>query len=142
MGAHWGLVRARLPRRSRRYNVAIPGLPAFVHRQLHNYELENDIALGQVAVAYDSYRRIALRRGPDHRIGGLRRGPEEDWRSCLEDEPRTLLELALRSLSPRARRHLRKLVDPLDLAYQSWSLNDPFAPPDHPWWLRRIDGIE
>lgn len=133
-------VRSRLPRRSRRYRCSIPGLPASVHRQLQNYELDNGLDLGQVADAYGRYRRFALRGKPYRRFAGWTPDNAYDWRADL-DTPRNMLELAMRSLSPRARRRLQALITPLDEAYQAWSLNNPFAPPDLPWWMRRINSV-
>jgi hypothetical protein len=118
----------------------IPGLSAAVHRQLQNFELARGLRLGEVAGAYLRYRRFAL-RGRPYDSHSWTPTPDYDWQSDLHNA-RTLLELAMRSLNPRARCQFRTVIEPLDAAYQAWSLNDPFGPPHLPWWLRRIDGID
>ena len=43
-----GAVRARLPRRSRRYRYTIPGLSPSVHRQIQDVELDAGLSLGEM----------------------------------------------------------------------------------------------
>lgn len=134
-------VRARLPRRFRRHRTVIPGLAPSVHRQFQNYELDNGLEPGHVVDAYLRYRAWAFRgrplKGP---YGGGTPDNAYDWRGDLDDS-RTVIELALRSLTPRARRQFRVLIIPLDEAYQAWSLPNPFASPQLPWWVCRYDSI-
>jgi hypothetical protein len=121
--------------------MMIPGLSPSVHRQLQNYEMDSGLALGQVAEAYDRYRRLALRGRPTKQGRDWTPDDGYDWRAD-PDDPRTVIELAMRSISPRARRQLRALISPLDEAYQAWSLPNPFVPSDIPWWVGRFEFLE
>lgn len=51
---------------------------------------------------------------------------------------RGVLEALLHALSPRAARDLRALIEPLDERFLRRTVNDPFAPPDAPWWMSRV----
>src|SRR5437879_5945564 len=126
-----GAVRARLPRRSRRYRYTIPGLSPSVHRQIQDVELDAGLSLGEIAEAYLRYRSLAL--GPRRRnwIADWTPDQDYDWR-VDHDDARCLLELALRNLRPRARRELQALIRPLDQAYEARSLPNPFASADVP----------
>ncbi|WP_329521731.1 hypothetical protein [Spirillospora sp. NBC_01491] len=118
----------------------IPGLSSAAHGQLHSFEHALGLPLGEVGGAYVRYRRSAF-RVTCHDRNSWTPEPDYDWRQDL-DNARTMLELAMRALSPKARRQFQAMIDPLDAAYESWTLNNPFAPPELPWWLRRIGSLE
>ncbi|WP_167544489.1 hypothetical protein [Micromonospora chersina] len=61
-----------------------------------------------------------------------------DWRANSED-PRAVIEIAFGRVSKKARRELRRLVTPADERLQTLWLNNPFAHPHLPWWLRTFD---
>ncbi|MFF5081656.1 hypothetical protein ACFY36_31795 [Actinoplanes sp. NPDC000266] len=61
-------------------------------------------------------------------------GDDYDWRN--PDDPRAVIEVALRRLSRRARRELRAVIGPADDRRRRLWIADPFAPPELPWWLR------
>lgn len=56
---------------------------------------------------------------------------------CDPFEPRSDLETAMRVLSPQASRALRAKVEPLDELYRRKTIEDPYTPPEWPWWQRR-----
>jgi hypothetical protein len=51
---------------------------------------------------------------------------------------RTLLEVTLHALRTKARRELNAVIGPADERVLQRTLNNPFADPDLPWWMRRI----
>ncbi|MFJ5130923.1 hypothetical protein ACIP80_38325, partial [Streptomyces sp. NPDC088555] len=51
---------------------------------------------------------------------------------------RTLLELTLQALISKARRELSAVIGLADERVLHRTLNNPFAPQDLPWWMRRI----
>ncbi|HXT91947.1 MAG TPA: hypothetical protein VN714_22155 [Trebonia sp.] len=55
------------------------------------------------------------------------------------DHVRGLLEGAAQSLRPRARRELRKRLNPLDEQIIARTVNNPFIMQYLPWWQRRIE---
>ncbi|MEU8390328.1 hypothetical protein [Micromonospora sp. NPDC048843] len=61
-----------------------------------------------------------------------------DWRAN-SDDPRAVIDIAFGRVSHKARRELRRLVTPADESRQRLWLNNPFADPCLPWWLRTLD---
>ncbi|MGC4870081.1 hypothetical protein ACLQ3B_32100 [Micromonospora sp. DT53] len=56
---------------------------------------------------------------------------------CTSDH-RRLLDIALRSLTGRTARELRRVVDAADDLFLSRTLPNPWADPRDPWWEQRI----
>ncbi|MFG1993004.1 hypothetical protein ACGFJ7_23795 [Actinoplanes sp. NPDC048988] len=109
--------------------MGVPGLSSSVVCRL----LEVDRALGwpdgRCAEA------VGVWRGPRDRGAAVPwGGPGYDWRN--PDDPRAVLEVALRRLSRRARRELWALVEPADERRRRRWVADPFAPLELPWWVR------
>ncbi|WP_282203995.1 hypothetical protein [Kitasatospora fiedleri] len=85
-----------------------------------------------------------LPRVPAH-PGGRRRYPRAAEFSCCpgcaHDDARhcrDVLAALLPHLPPRSRAELVRLLRPLDAEFRRRTLPDPFAPPDAPWWWRRL----
>lgn len=129
-----GEIRAQLPHRTKRGTRAvIRGLSAATNRQIDRFERKNGLYSGDVAHAFRAWSQT-LRRS--HPAVELSYGEgTTGWRDM---HARTLLEAAMRTISTKARRELRKAVEPLDTRFLARTLNNPFAPTDLPWWHRRI----
>lgn len=137
-----GEIRSRLPRRIPRSRLAatyrrppvIRGLSPSANRQIADFERARGLAPGTVARAFSrwaSTRRHSSRDpSPDYEHDDLR---------SIDHHVRTLLEHAIWTLRPRARRELRRQLGPPDDRATVRTVNDPFAPPDLPWWKRRIE---
>ncbi|WP_146103997.1 hypothetical protein [Nonomuraea solani] len=57
---------------------------------------------------------------------------------CTGDAPRRRLHRALTALPSWAGPYLYGLVLPIDHYYLSRTAPNPYAPPDRPWWQRRL----
>ncbi|MFI1458962.1 hypothetical protein [Streptomyces roseus] len=129
-----GEIRKQLPRRiNRGSRASIRGLSPSASRQIAAFERQRGLHPGDVAHAFRAWSQALRRLGPhdelSHGCGTT------GWRDM---HARTMLEAVLHSMKRRARRELRVAVSPLDARYLAKTLNDPFAPPDLPWWKCRI----
>ncbi|GII30545.1 hypothetical protein Pmi06nite_39870 [Planotetraspora mira] len=110
----------------------IRGLSASANRQIAQFERDRGLYRGDIALAF---RRWALRAGRPRNA--------EEWLHGYSDVPtghiRTLLEVTLWNLRPRAQRELRAAIAPIDARILKRTVNDPFAPQSLPWWQRRIE---
>ncbi len=59
--------------------------------------------------------------------------------ACDVTHHRDVLEAAMHALPGPAARELRRIVDALDDEFLRKTLPDPHAPPDLPWWHRRVE---
>lgn len=129
-----GEIRAQLPHRiNRGTRAVIRGLSAATNRQINQFERKNGLYSGAVAHAYRSWSQTLRKSDPHAELSG-----GEGTTSWRDMHARTLLEAAMRTISTKARRELRKAVGPLDTRFLTQTLNNPFAPTDIPWWHRRI----
>jgi len=128
-------VRAGLPVRPRSHRKfsAIPGLPPWALADVHRVEatLLRPGDIGATFRSLQEYARDAHRYEAHWTVGC----------PCCEPLTREILELGLRALPPRSRAALRALIRPFDDRIRRVTLPDPAAPPDWPWWQRRISGI-
>lgn len=111
---------------------AFHGLPLSTQRKIRDFERRNGLEPGAVTYAFRAWKATGKRRN-------LRWG---DQPTCYEDATqaesgRTLLERACLALPSKHRRKLRTLLRQPDAARYAQSIQDPFAPPEWPWWLRR-----
>ncbi|MER8234241.1 hypothetical protein [Streptomyces sp. NPDC094049] len=115
-----------------RRTTVIPGLSASANRQIARFERDRGLDRGDIAL---SLRRWALRAGRPRKA--------EEWHYGFTDVPtghiRTLLELAVWNLRPRARRELRAALAPIDARVLARTANDPFGFSGRPWWECRIE---
>ncbi|GIG62915.1 hypothetical protein Lfu02_72870 [Longispora fulva] len=129
-----GEIRSQLHQRDTRHHrrTVIKGLSASTNRQIGDFERQRGLPKGDIALAFQRWSSRARRS----------RNAEE-WRYGYADVPtghiRSLLEQALRNLRPKARRELRTALEPIDALVLGRTVNDPFAFPWHPWWLRRFE---
>ncbi|QRP46992.1 hypothetical protein [Amycolatopsis sp. FDAARGOS 1241] len=86
---------------------------------------------GDVGDALRDLRRHARnpRRLEAHRVAGC---------PCGENLIRWTLETVLQALPGRSRAALRALIKPLDDEFRRRTVLDPSAPPEWPWWQRRV----
>jgi hypothetical protein len=103
-----------------------------LHREVEALERER-LWRGALAAALNGWTKLARMRHPVREITGC---PICDHFYDYPDE-RTVLEVALHGLSPRAARELRAVVEPLDDLYRSKTWPDPAAVDGEPWWRRR-----
>ncbi|WP_031518902.1 hypothetical protein [Streptomyces sp. NRRL F-5123] len=126
-----GQIRAQLPLHVRRCHGRTPvirGLSAAANRQIAAFERSRGLPPGEVAHAFRRWNRTGPRTHDPVPYG---------WSGTGTGHVRSLLEAALHTLHTRARRELAAALAPLDERALRRSLNDPFAAPDLPWWLRR-----
>ncbi len=111
--------------------VAVTGLSAATLRELRDRPCPDPASVGQ---ALAQWRRAV--HGPAR---SLTRGLVVNDCPCCDDrDQRDVLERAMAALSTRASRELRALVAPLDEILERRTCHDPQAPPDAPWWRRRL----
>lgn len=87
---------------------------------------------GEIAASLAAWRDAVL-PGTLDRLAPACMCPE-----CSGDAPRRRLDRALAALPRWARPHLYALVLPLDRRFRALTAPDPHAPPDWPWWRRRV----
>ncbi|MGW1652321.1 hypothetical protein [Streptomyces atratus] len=128
-----GEIRAQLPHRiNRGTRAVIRGLSAATNRQIGRFERKNGLYSGDVAHAFRAWSQTVRRSYPSVELSCE---GTTGWRDM---HARTLLEAAMRTISTKARRELRKAVEPLDARFLARTLNNPLTPTDLPWWHRRI----
>lgn len=129
-----GEIRSQLPLRDTRHarRTVIPGLSGSANQQIAQFEREQGLPRGDVALAFG---RWTLRAGRPRRTQERYYG----YSDVPTEHIRTLLEVAAWNLRPRARRELRAVLAPVDSRILNRTINDPFAPPHLPWWQRRIE---
>jgi hypothetical protein len=113
----------------------IRGLSASASRQIAVFERGHGLPAGEVAHAFRRWNTS---------FGQPRGEPEPFYERDDTDlrngdyHSRTLLEMTLRALRSKARRELSAVIGPADERLLDRTLNNPFAPQDLPWWMRRI----
>lgn len=125
-------MRAAVPPRVPAYPKlsVIDGLPAGTARRIALLE-RSRLGPGTVRRALAGWKRTVHRRN-------IRDVLDEAACPCCDPaEDRDVLQQALNLLDPRSRRELRALVEPLDDLFQKWTVHDPQAGPDRPWWRQR-----
>ncbi|MEV6525928.1 hypothetical protein AB0M43_28690 [Longispora sp. NPDC051575] len=112
--------------------TVIRGLSASANRQIRDFERRHGLPYGDTALAFQRWSKPTRRTRDTH-----------EWRYGSDDvhtdHVRSRLEQALRHLRRKARRELRTALEPVDARALRWTVNDPFAIPWLPWWLRRIE---
>lgn len=132
-----GEIRAQLPRR-RTHHLRAPvirGLSASTNRQITVCERAHGLPAGELAHAFRRWN--ADIRRPREDADRFYERDDTDLRNG-DYHIRTLLEITLQALSSKARRELSAVVGPADERVLDRTLNNPFAPQDLPWWMRRI----
>ncbi|GAA3855091.1 hypothetical protein GCM10022207_18020 [Streptomyces lannensis] len=131
-------VRAAFKRRRRFWPArrsatpAFHGLPLSTQRKIRDFERRNGLEPGAVTYAFRAWKATGKRRDP--RWGDHPTCYEEATRA---ESGRTLLERACLALPSKHRRKLRTLLRQPDATRYAQSIQDPFTPPEWPWWLRR-----
>ncbi|WP_326566310.1 hypothetical protein VSH64_31110 [Amycolatopsis rhabdoformis] len=105
-------------------------MPPWVVADIHRVEAR-ELRPGQVGRAVRDLRQYAR---DSHRVGSA----ASLGCPCCEPGTRWTLEVALQALPPRSRVALRALLRPFDDEIRRKTLPDPTAPPDSPWWERRV----
>ncbi|MQY15147.1 hypothetical protein SRB5_53250 [Streptomyces sp. RB5] len=113
----------------------IRGLSTSAKRQIAVFEREHGLPAGEVAHAFRRWNANAKR--PYEDVDRFYERDDTDLR-INDYHVRTLLEITIHALRRRARRELSAAIGPADGRFLDRSLNNPFAPRDLPWWLRRI----
>ncbi|MEV7857224.1 hypothetical protein [Streptomyces sp. NPDC088183] len=113
----------------------IRGLSASANRQIADFERGHGLPAGEVAHSFCRWNTSIRRSRGDHEPFYER--DDTDLRNG-EYHVRTLLEITLHALSSKARRELSAVIGPADERVLDRTLNNPFAPQDLPWWMRRI----
>ncbi|MFC9820194.1 hypothetical protein ACFWG6_01535 [Streptomyces erythrochromogenes] len=113
----------------------IRGLSASANRQIAAFERSHGLPAGEVAHAF--HRWNASARRPRGDLDPFCERDDTDLRNG-DHHVRTLLEMTLRALKSKARRELGAVIGPADEHVLDRTLNNPFAPQDLPWWMRRI----
>ncbi|NYV73536.1 hypothetical protein [Streptomyces sp. UH6] len=113
----------------------IRGLSASANRQIAAFERSHGLPAGEVA---HSFRRWnASVRQPRGDLEAFHERDDTDLRHG-DYHIRTLLEITLHALRPKARRELSAVIGSADERVRDRTLNNPFAPQYLPWWMRRI----
>ncbi|MGQ5668716.1 hypothetical protein [Streptomyces sp. ECR2.10] len=113
----------------------IRGLSASANRQIAVFERSRGLPPGEVAHAFRRWSATARRPLAD--VDPFYETGDTDLRSD-DYHVRTLLEGTLHTLHRKARRELSTVIDSADERVLRRTLNNPFADPDLPWWMRRI----
>lgn len=113
----------------------IRGLSASANRQIAVFERGHGLTAGEVAHAFRRWN-ANVRRPCENHDRFYDRG-DTDLRDG-DYHVRTLLEITLCALRHKARRELSIAIGPADERVLVRTLNNPFAPRDLPWWVRRI----
>ncbi|AWZ17057.1 hypothetical protein DRB96_38385 [Streptomyces sp. ICC1] len=114
----------------------IRGISASTNGQLAHFERSRGLPVGEVAHAF--HRWSSLARRPRRDLAPFY-GYDQGNLECGYYNVRTLLEIVLHALPKRARRELHALLAPVDAQILRRTAHNPFAPPDLPWWKRRIE---
>ncbi len=132
-----GEIRTQLPQRRTRYRRApvIRGLSASASRQIAVFERGHGLPAGEVAHAFRRWNKSV--RQPRGEPEPFYERDDTDLRNG-DYHIRTLLEMTLHALRSKARRELSAVIGPADERVLDRTLNNPFAPQDLPWWMRRI----
>lgn len=114
----------------------IRGLSASANRQIAVFERGRGLHAGEVAHSFRRWNTTSVRRAR----GDLEPFYERDYTDLRNGDyhVRTLLEITLHALRSKARRELSAVIAPADERMLNRTLNNPFAPQDLPWWMRRI----
>ncbi|RZU46487.1 hypothetical protein EV284_1168 [Streptomyces sp. BK022] len=113
----------------------IRGLSASANRQIADFERSHGLPAGEVAHSFRRWNTSIHQPRGGHELFYER----DDTDLCKgEYHVRTLLELTLHALRSKARRELSALTGHADERVLHRTLNNPFAPQDLPWWMRRI----
>lgn len=136
-------VRLDLPRPLRQWErrAVVSGLSSRILAEIDRVERER-LWIGAAHEALEHWQKICRR--PGRGVMHTRATQYDNWYDHETGEDigpercRDVLETLVHALSPRAARDLRALIAPLDERFLRRTLNDPFAPPDAPWWMRRI----
>ncbi|MFF1558982.1 hypothetical protein [Streptomyces sp. NPDC058279] len=94
---------------------------------------------GPTFEAWRRWRALAYKPGPWVMHAVLDDGTCECCDPFRGVEVRSVLEAMCRVLPRRSARELRAVLTPLDERFLARTLNDPFASPQDPWWLRRLE---
>lgn len=113
----------------------IRGLSASANRQIAVFERGHGLLAGEVAHAFRRWNADVRR--PREDADRFYERDDTDLRNG-DYHVRSLLEITLRALRPKARRELSAAIGPADERVLDRTLNNPFAPRDLPWWMRRI----
>ncbi|CAM5515032.1 hypothetical protein STENM223S_03178 [Streptomyces tendae] len=113
----------------------ICGLSTSANRQIADFERGNGLPAGEVAHSFHRWNTSIRQPRGHHEL--FYESDDTDLRNG-EYHVRTLLELTLHVLRPKARRELSAAIGPADERVLHHTLNNPFAPQDLPWWMRRI----
>ena len=113
----------------------IRGLSASASRQIAVFERGRGLPAGEVAHAFHRWNKSV--RQPRGEPEPFYERDDTDLRNG-DYHIRTLLEMTLHALRPKARRELSAVIGPADERVLDRTLNNPFAPQDLPWWMRRI----
>ncbi|MFD0375695.1 hypothetical protein [Streptomyces sp. NPDC127112] len=113
----------------------IRGLSASANRQIAAFERSHGLPAGEVAHAFRRWNTFVRETRGDLELFYER--DDTDLRNG-DYHVRTLLEITLHALRSKERRELSAVVGPADEHVLDRTLNNPFAPQDLPWWMRRI----
>lgn len=113
----------------------IRGLSASANRQIAAFERSHSLPAGEVAHVFRCWN-TSVRRPR----GGLEPFYERDDTDLRSGDfhVRTLLEITLHALRSQARRELSAVIGPAGERVLDRTLNNPFAPQNLFWWMRRI----
>jgi len=133
-----GEIRTQLPRRRTHHRRApvICGLSASANRQIAVFERSHGLLAGEVAHAFRRWNTDFRRSRGDLDRFYVR--DDTDLRNG-DYHVRNLLEITLHALRSQARRELSAVIELADERVLNRTFNNPFAHPDHLWWMRRID---
>ncbi|MFL0028383.1 hypothetical protein ACJBCE_36265 [Streptomyces sp. NBUL23] len=113
----------------------IRGLSASANRQITVFEQGHGLPTGEVAHAFRRWNADARR--PREDADRFYERDDTDLRNG-DYHVRTLLEMTLHALRSKARRELSAVIGPADERVLDRTLNNPFAPQNLHWWMRRI----
>jgi hypothetical protein len=114
----------------------IRGLSASANRQIAVFEQSHGLLAGDVAHAFRRWSDTTRRRPRTNADPFYT--PADMEVSYDAHHVRTLLEATLHTLRTKARRELDAVIGPADERVLQRTLNNPFADPGLPWWMRRI----
>ncbi|MFK0191750.1 hypothetical protein [Kitasatospora sp. NPDC090308] len=120
----------------------VPGLSAAADRDVRRVEWQRPDRWVEPGATGEALRRYrAFLRAPGGRWRYPRAAEFSCCPGCARDDARhcrDVLAALLPHLPPRSRAELVRLLRPLDAEFRRRTLPDPFAPPDAPWWWRRL----
>ncbi|GLY88614.1 hypothetical protein Airi02_065430 [Actinoallomurus iriomotensis] len=132
-----GSLRARqYPKRPESVPV-IDGLPAKVLRQITDVSRAGRCGtVAEMATALGALRWFLVRPGRVLIPDPVTTCPCHDPREALD-----VLNEIMDALPGPAARHVAAIVEPLSEQYRARTLPNPYAPPNSPWWWRRISEL-